>query len=149
MPCDAQWTPWGVTHNNNKCFQKEAETTESQFNIWNSIMTLKYNEFYLRSSNNCFKCNFDLWPYWKIVMIKGKMGWLSFFWLINKSLLLTTRKYLNDIFDNLLNYIVIVVGTKTFLADQFTLSQPGGTLSPPSTTRPPGFSDLAMALKCT
>ena len=34
-----------------------------------------------------------------------------------------------------------------FLADQLTLSQPGGTLSPPSTTSHPGFSDLAMALQ--
>ena len=34
-----------------------------------------------------------------------------------------------------------------FLADQLTLSQPGGgTLSPPSTMCPPGFSDLATAL---
>ena len=34
-----------------------------------------------------------------------------------------------------------------FLEDHLTLSQPGGgTLSPPSTTCPPGFSDLATAL---
>ena len=35
-----------------------------------------------------------------------------------------------------------------FLADQLTLSQPGGggTLSPPSITCHPGFSDLATAL---
>ena len=35
-----------------------------------------------------------------------------------------------------------------FLTDQLTLSQPGGTLSPPSITCPPptGFSDLATAL---
>ena len=40
-----------------------------------------------------------------------------------------------------------------FLADQLTLSQPRGgtyrTLSPPNTTSPPGFSDLATALGCT
>ena len=34
-----------------------------------------------------------------------------------------------------------------FMTDQLTLSQPGGgTLSPPSTTSPTGFSDLATAL---
>ena len=34
-----------------------------------------------------------------------------------------------------------------YLADQLTLSRPGGdTLSPPSTTSPSGFSDLATAL---
>jgi hypothetical protein len=35
-----------------------------------------------------------------------------------------------------------------FLTDHLTLSQPGegGTLSPPSTMCPPGFSDLATAL---
>ena len=36
-----------------------------------------------------------------------------------------------------------------FLADQLTLSQPGGgTLPPPSTMCPPRFSDLATALHC-
>ena len=35
-----------------------------------------------------------------------------------------------------------------FLADQLTISQPGGgTLSLPSTTSPPGISDLATALR--
>ena len=38
-------------------------------------------------------------------------------------------------------------GGPQFLADQLTLSQPGGgTLSSPSTTSPPGFSDLVTAL---
>jgi hypothetical protein len=36
-----------------------------------------------------------------------------------------------------------------FLADQLTLfPSGGGTLSPPITTSPPGFSDLATALIC-